>query len=294
MTAVLVTVLLVLLVSAGLFVLLVRRMNALPPNTPRRFLDEKQRQPGKKVVACLGASITQGQLSFSWVNLLAERVATWGVQVVNAGVNGDLAYNARQRLPEVIACQPDAVVVLVGTNDILAATSPEAEARYRKEKQLPAKPTREWYREHLEGIVTELRGRTQARVALCSLPMLGEKLDSPVNQQVRAYNDVIRQVARDNALMYLPIYEDLTRYLQQERGANGREFQLSTGLVFKAAAQHHLLRKDWDRVAEANGFFLCTDGIHLDRRAGERVADLVQAFLLAQGMMPEPEPQATA
>jgi lysophospholipase L1-like esterase len=293
MTAVLIALLLVVGTAAALGFWVSRRANALPSNSPRRFVDEKQRQPGKHVLACLGDSITHGGASFCWADLLAERVGPRGTQVINAGVNSDLAYNARQRLPEVIACEPDAVVVLVGTNDVLATTSLEREARYRKEKQLPpVQLTREWYREHLNGIVTDLRQRTRARIALCSLPMLGEKLDSPINQRVREYNEVVREVAREHVLMYLPVHEDLTRFLEQERRAAGRELGDGTWPMVKSVLQHYLLRMDWDRVADANGYFLCTDGIHLDRRAGERIADLVQAFLLAQGLLVDPVEEA--
>src|SRR5690242_1302903 len=86
-----------------------------PANAPRRFA----RDPAKKTVACLGASIVHGRMSADVVAALAARLGD-EYQVVNAGVNGDLAYNARQRLPDVIACEPDYVVVLVGTNDVLA------------------------------------------------------------------------------------------------------------------------------------------------------------------------------
>ncbi|HLL52747.1 MAG TPA: SGNH/GDSL hydrolase family protein, partial [Myxococcaceae bacterium] len=289
MTAVLIALLLVVGVAAALGLWVSRRAHALPPNAPRRFVAEKQRQPGKQVLACLGDSITHGRASFSWVDLLAERVGPRGAQVINAGLTSDLAYSARQRLPEVIACEPDAVVVLVGTHDVLATTSLEREARYRKTKQLPpVQLTREWYREHLNGIVTDLRQRTRARIALCSLPMLGEKLDSPINQRVREYNEVVREVAREHVLMYLPVHEDLTRFLEKERGAAGRDLGDSGWPLVKTLLQHYLLRMDWNRVADANGYFLCTDGIHLNRRAGERIADLVQAFLLAQGLLEDP------
>src|SRR5262245_41482522 len=109
-----------------------RRAEQPPENNPRRFVKRARRRPGAKVVACVGASIVHGRVSYNFVDALERRLEAGGFQLVNAGVNGDLAYNARQRLDEVIACQPDFVIVLVGTNDVLATMSPRHERRYRR------------------------------------------------------------------------------------------------------------------------------------------------------------------
>ena len=50
-----------------------------------------------RLVACLGDSITQGQVSANYVKLLERRWESNGVRFVNAGVNGDLAHNVAQR-----------------------------------------------------------------------------------------------------------------------------------------------------------------------------------------------------
>jgi hypothetical protein len=36
--------------------------------------------------------------------------------IINAGMNGDCAWNVDQKLPEVLALQPEATVLLIGTN----------------------------------------------------------------------------------------------------------------------------------------------------------------------------------
>ena len=101
--------------------------------------------------------------SVDFVDLLRQRLPAPGHAFVNAGVNGDLAWNALQRLPSVIACDPDAVVVLVGTNDILASLSERVTKTAIKGKQLPTRPTIEWYGENMSRIVFELQSATHAR-----------------------------------------------------------------------------------------------------------------------------------
>jgi len=265
--------------GAGIFAL--RQAARLPDNAPARFLAEGQRRPGARVVVCLGASITHGRVSENWVDLLGARLGP-GLQFVNAGVNGDLAYNARLRLPDVIACEPDMVVVLVGSNDAMASSDPKLEARYRRLKGLPVTPTKAWYRENMEAIVSELKQRTKAKIALCSLPMLGDVPESEANRKVREFNEVLREVAERHQAAYVPVNEELTRLLQQERGAGGRPFDFTNGPMLKAVLQRYLLGMDWDRIAAANGYLFNTDGIHLSRRAGEIVARLVEEAIVRE------------
>ena len=76
-----------------------------------------------KTVVCFGASLTAGRVSFDYVELLNARPSLSGYRFVNHGVDGDLAWNGLQRLDKVIAGQPDAVSILIGTNDVNATMS---------------------------------------------------------------------------------------------------------------------------------------------------------------------------
>jgi len=254
------------------------RMTALPENAPRAFLAQGRRLPGQKVVVCLGDSITHGRSSFDWVSLLAGRLGAKGLQFVNAGINGELAFDARKRLPDVIACQPDAVVVLLGTNDVIGAVDAAAGRRMHFFKRLPSMPNPELFREHLEGIVLELKQRTGARIALCSLPLLGDDLSSPAHQKVSEYSGRVREVATAHGLSYVPLHEEMVR-LRKAYGGAGRPFVMSMGLITKASLQRYLLGMDWDRITAANGFLFNPDSIHLNRQAGELLARLVEDFL---------------
>ena len=85
----------------------------------RRRTYAKGEDPGaRNVVVCVGDSVTEGVSSADWVAMLRERGGAQGVQVVNAGVAGDLAWNVLQRLDSVVRCDPDTVTVMVGTNDV--------------------------------------------------------------------------------------------------------------------------------------------------------------------------------
>jgi lysophospholipase L1-like esterase len=257
------------------FLYSVRRAGAPPENSPQRFV----RRPGAKVAAFLGASIIHGRISANVVDLLGGRLEGEGFQLVNAGLNGDLACNALRRLPQVIACRPDFVVVLVGTNDILATLSSFNRAFYRRAKDLPVTPTLPWYRENLQAIVASIHRETSARVALCSLPMLGEDLSSPENQRLLAYNEVVQEVAAEGGAAFLPVHARMVEAL----GAGGQPFAGGVRLMFKAMVQRYTLGMSYGEIAASNAFSLLSDGIHLTERAAGIVADLAEGFLRAPG-----------
>lgn len=74
-------------------------------------------------VVCVGDSLTAAQVSVDYIKMLAAAELGRSMKFTNAGVNGDLAFNVLQRLDSVIDLQPDAITVLIGTNDANASLS---------------------------------------------------------------------------------------------------------------------------------------------------------------------------
>ena len=82
------------------------------------------------LVAFLGDSLTSGwRLSESeaWPALLGRTLAERGrpIRVLNAGVSGELAAQGHARLGDVLAHEPDVLVVALGINDALRGRSLE-------------------------------------------------------------------------------------------------------------------------------------------------------------------------
>ena len=115
-------------------------------NSPVHFLEDSARDKNKKTVVCVGNSITHGQVSYNYVNILSDRLSGDGYQFVNAGINGNLVYNVVNRLDMIIRCDPDYVTVLIGTNDVNASLSQKNSARYMIDMALPEKPNAEFFR----------------------------------------------------------------------------------------------------------------------------------------------------
>ncbi|WP_328470640.1 GDSL-type esterase/lipase family protein [Actinoplanes sp. NBC_00393] len=215
---------------------------------------------GRPVVVAAGASITQGTLGGDWVGGLRRKPELAGYDLVNAGINGNTSADLLGRLDtDVVACRPEAVAVLVGTNDV------------RGEVPVPE------YRANLVAIVERIRAGSDARIALASLPPLGEDPGTEINRRLEGYNAAVREVAEQTDAGYLPVHERMTALLAGQT----EPFAFSFGVAFWAAVQHYTFRRSWDEVAEAGGRTLLVDHIHLSDRGAAQVTDLVATWLLA-------------
>jgi lysophospholipase L1-like esterase len=239
--------------------------------------DRIRRDPGRRLVVCAGASVTLGRMSVNYVALLEERLGA-RFQFANAGRNGDLAWNLLQRLDPIVALHPDVVVLQIGSNDVNASLTPEAAARYRRLKGLPTTPSRESYRESLTAVVKRLNQETKARVAILSLPLIGEDLDSDSNQRVRSYDEVISEVALAERAAYLPLNEAMAAAVRAEPPYRSAPF--ANRQIAESLLQRYLLGRSFDRIGARYGYRLLSDGLHLNSRGAGIVADVVARHLV--------------
>jgi lysophospholipase L1-like esterase len=233
----------------------------------------------KHIVVCLGASMVRGQVSYNFVNLLEQRMAEDGFQFINAGVAGDQAYNVLMRLDSVIDYQPDFVIILIGTNDVTATLSPTLARISRLTRRFPQPPSAEFYKYNMLRIINTLKEKTSAKIALVSLPVLGEDLESIPNQCIKDYNALLKEIADEEQVSYLPVYELQEEYLKEVQQGSGRPYGSGGMLSIKALVRHYLLRQSFDEISRKHHFLLVTDGIHMNSRGATFIADEIESFL---------------
>ncbi len=273
-----------ILVVGGLYMAVDRavrmKAQALPDNNPEVCRSPDFNPQRMKVVVAVGDSITHGRVSANYVDELTSRRSGSHV-FINAGINSELAYNALQRVKDIAACKPDFVTILIGTNDVNAKISPESEERYIKNMKLPRPPDRDWYRENLNALVSEIRSSTGAKIALMTLPPIGEDPLSRPNHLVRQYNQIIRETAAAQKTAALPLNERMSAQLKKFT-ANNRCQSNEELLVAMAVAQHFILRKSWNEISEFYSFHYLTDCLHMNEKGSRLAADLIEEFIVKQ------------
>ena len=247
----------------------------LPDNHPGTYNKSVERD--NKVVVCMGDSITHGRVSHNYVDELSTRFADQGFSFVNAGINGQLAYNLVQRVDPVVAIDPDYITILIGTNDVLGTLSQEQADQYINSQDLPQAPDHEWYEANLTQLVEDLKGRTKAKIALISLPPVTENPSHLGYARAAEYSKFVRRLAEQHNLAYLPLNEQLDEKLQESELNPPLELDLS--MMTEAIFRHYVLVRDWDEIADANNMEFMTDGVHLSKRGALVVTDLIGEFL---------------
>jgi lysophospholipase L1-like esterase len=195
----------------------------------------------------------------------------------------------------VTAAQPDRVIILIGTNDILARVFPNFRRMLRVWKGregLPAEPTAQRFGENLELIARRLRQETDARIALSSLAPVGEDphsvdpVQSRLNELFAAYRDVIREVSSREGTDYIEFYEAFRDELERSKTAKPFTRFSFPSFYRDYLVREMILRRSFDEISRSNGWEFHIDGIHLNTRGGRILTEAVQRFLDSPGASP--------
>jgi lysophospholipase L1-like esterase len=252
-----------------------------PYNSPSRFINNEKSALKNKVIVCVGDSITHGRVSYNYVDLLSQRLSSSGFELVNAGVNGELAYDVLQRVDEVIRCDPDFITILIGTNDIYASLGRKDSHRaMRNTTSEEMHGQEDHFRVNLIKICSQLSAHTKAKIALVSLPPIGEELGHAAYLRATLYSKVIKEVAIKQQLNYIAVHETMTDYLKKKN--TKPNLCLNHNLLYvmyKGILLHYILGRSFDEISTSNGFVLLTDFLHLNSKGAEMIADLVQEFV---------------
>jgi lysophospholipase L1-like esterase len=238
-----------------------------------------------ETVACLGSSATAAKGTYKWIDELAKRPQNSRFRFVNFGVGGDLSFDMAGRLGPVLRKAPDRVIVLIGTNDILASAFPRFRRFTRVWKRRAQEPSPIHFKSNLEVITQRLQQHTDATIALSSLAPIGESLrsndavQSRLNQLVADYNGIIRDVSRSSGTHYIPFFERFRDQL--DRSPTAKPFARFSFAAFYRdyLFREIVLRRSYDEISKKNGWEFHIDGIHLNTRGGRILTDVVQQFL---------------
>ena len=278
MPIILIFILIAAATLAAAFFYVSKIISTLPVGRAEDYLN-KQSQSNKKIVACIGDSLTHGNVGQSWVDYL--RLEFKDTIFLNEGINANTSWQVLQRLEPILECKPDVIILMIGTNDALGSFDVNSGLRYKRNNKLPEVPTFDKYKEYLPKIIERLS--VSPKVAICTLPPIGENKESKVNQHVNQFNDFIKIVAKEKNINLLQVSDSLwsdidSRTYPSEIDYNPKSIPLLRR-IFGGIFHHYLFKKSWNDIAESKGQWILFDQIHLNERGANIVFNLVKSFI---------------
>lgn len=274
--AFLIVILCIVLILGLIYAWLYRKVSKHIPENYPNATNRQQIDTSKKVLVCFGDSNTHGNVSYNWVNDLSYQLTDY--QVFNAGINSDLTYTLLRRIDDVIACKPNFITILIGTNDVNSTMGKVMEKRYQDLGKVSkdTSPNFEDFKKNYIEITRQLKAKTQAKIAVMSLPVMGEDLAHEANQKADKYSEFIKQLATDEQLMYLPVREKQKEFLHKNPQPLKHTFEETYKLLNFSVIGFYLLGKSWDDISTKHGFQLTSDNLHQNSIAGSMIRDLVK------------------
>lgn len=278
MPIILIFILIAAATLAAAFFYVSKIISTLPVGRAEDYLN-KQSQSNNKIVACIGDSLTHGNVGQSWVDYL--RLEFKDTIFLNEGINANTSWQVLQRLEPILECKPDVIILMIGTNDALGSFDVNSGLRYKRNNKLPEVPTFDKYKEYLPKIIERLS--VSSKVAICTLPPIGENKESKVNQHVNQFNDFIKIVAKQKNINLLQVSDSLwsdidSRTYPSEIDYNPKSIPLLRR-IFGGIFHHYLFKKSWNDIAESKGQWILFDQIHLNERGANIVFNLVKSFI---------------
>ena len=278
MPIILIFILIAAATLAAAFFYVSKIISTLPVGRAEDYLN-KQSCSNNKIVACIGDSLTHGNVGQSWVDYL--RLEFKDTIFLNEGINANTSWQVLQRLEPILECKPDVIILMIGTNDALGSFDVNSGLRYRRNNKLPEVPTFDKYKEYLPKIIERLS--VSPKVAICTLPPIGENKESKVNQHVNQFNDFIKIVAKEKNINLLQVSDSLwsdidSRTYPSEIDYNPKSIPLLRR-IFGGIFHHYLFKKSWNDIAESKGQWILFDQIHLNERGANIVFNLVKSFI---------------
>jgi lysophospholipase L1-like esterase len=230
-------------------------------------------------ILCLGDSLTAGILGISWLEILRDRPALRSCELINAGENGFTMAGLASRLTAYLEKEdvPDILVLEGGANDILLPHMQSAGRAWdpfirklRRHGSRPAASLPDFSRT-LAGIYETAERAGIGKVVCCTIPCLGEDLESPLNRRREEYNRILRE-SSDLVADAAAAFEAVLRPLPPS------SYLFQTPEELQEDAQT-LSNRGEEPLCGSRGLHLTIDGAHLNGRGARIFAETVAKSL---------------
>jgi lysophospholipase L1-like esterase len=131
-------------------------------------------------------------------------------ELVGSGISGNKVYDLFLRMEEdVLAKNPDVVVIYVGVNDVWHKTL------------LGTGTDPDKFEKFYQAVINKLKAKN-IKVAVCTPAVVGEKTDmsNPLDGDLNRYSNIIRDIAKKNSLPVIDLRKSFHQYLAKNNPEN--------------------------------------------------------------------------
>ena len=235
-----------------------------------------------KTIAFFGSSTFAGKgQAFNILSYIQKQNKNF--KFINLGSGGDTAFTALQRVDDVVIAKPDITFILVGGNDVLVNVFPKLKKLLNVIKSSNQQSNINSYETNMRSIVQILKTKINSKIDLCSLGMIGENVANPsitqqqINDSLKSHSSIIKQVAYEEKIDYLPFYENFYKEILKNSHKNYDEFKILP--MYRDAFRSLVLKWSSDKIGERNGWKFHSDGIHLNSKGAMIFINLIENYL---------------
>jgi len=208
-------------------------------------------------IAFVGDSHVQGQIGGDF--FLPLGVILRNFNLYNFGHNGDSIGAILARIQKVIEANPSKIVVLGGSNNIMA--------------DVAGKSSLEEFKQDWLKLINLLAPRFELYVL--TIPPFGDDLSDEYNHKVRQYNQFLRDICQRPRVHLLDLYARLTSQLQ---GNKSYERPI-VSRALRVGVRRYILRQSLEEITRDYGYNLTVDGFHLNDKGASVVVQLLKDSL---------------
>jgi lysophospholipase L1-like esterase len=197
-----------------------------------------------KRIVFFGDSITQaGVGKTGYITKMAEMLGTLGLaskyELIGAGIGGNKIYDLYLRHEEdVIAKNPNIVIIYVGINDVWHKTSSRTGTDADK------------FERFYNALIKRLQKAT-IQVVICTPTVIGEKYDATNENDgdLNAYSNIIRKIASDNQCKLIDLRKAFLNYEEKNNIENKASGILTSDRVHLTEAGNQFLAETmWETI----------------------------------------------
>lgn len=221
-------------------------------------------------IAFFGDSLTWGGYGGNYVDEVRQHVGDKH-EIVNAGEGGNTVINLSRRLErDVLAHEPDTVLIMVGGNDAMSHSQPDTRPYYRKSQDIPnGHVTPADFRRTYRHILGELQvNHIHAAVALEPI-----ETNPTVAAALRQYNAIAREEAVGHNVPVLDLFAHFVpEHIPQRRPINLKSIR-------QVGVNQRTGWTNWYEAQREGDYTYSFDGVHWTPETAAEVARLVVDFL---------------